>query len=160
MKTNFVKKLITELIQKGKIQEAITIPYLIQSYKIRERDETPISKEYIEYVFRHIIEDNDTPFWIRTCSTIDQLTIKITTKEEQEEFITNREYKRICNSYNEPIIYFEVYFDCANTTFEEISDLLWEKYKNQCFIPQKYSYDNYTWTEINPNEVSIIKSIL
>ena len=50
MKTLFVERLIKALIENDVIQEGITIPYLIQAYKIRESDDKPISQEYIQCV--------------------------------------------------------------------------------------------------------------
>ena len=76
MKTHFVERLIKVLIENDIIKEGITIPYLIQAYKIKDSDDKPISQEYIQYVFQDIIEDNNHVFWIRTCSSIEQLTIK------------------------------------------------------------------------------------
>lgn len=160
MKTHFVERLIKVLIENDIIKEGITIPYLIQAYKIKDSDDTPISQEYIQYVFQDIIEDNSHPFWIRICSTIKQLSIKLASADEQSDFHSNNRYKYICNMQGNPIIYFEEYFDCSNPTIENISKLFWDKYKDTCFIPQKFSYVYHKWVNIAPLEVDIIKSII
>lgn len=159
MKTLFVERLLNKLIQEGKILEAITIPYLLRAYKIKDRDNTSISKEYIQYVFRHIVEDNNSPFFIRTCSTINQLTIKQADLNEKKEFKQDMRYKHISNEDGKPIIYFEIHFDCSNPTIENISEFFWDKYNLSCFIPQKYSYENSSWSRIGESEEQIIEQL-
>ena len=160
MKTHFVERLIKVLIENDIIKEGITIPYLIQAYKIKDSDDKPISQEYIQYVFQDIIEDNNHVFWIRTCSSIEQLTIKLASAEEQNEFYSDIRYKYICNELGNPIIYFEECFECPAFTIENVSKLFWDKYKDICFIPQKFSYVYHKWVNIAPLEVDIIKSII
>lgn len=159
MKTLFVERLLNKLIQEGKVTEAITVPYLLRAYKIKDRDDSPISEEYIQYVFRHIVEDNNSPFFIRTCSTINQLTIKQIDPNEQKELEQDMRYKRICNEDGKPIIYFEIYFDYSNPTIENISEFFWDKYNRSCFIPQKYSYENSSWIRISESEEQIIEHL-
>lgn len=159
MKTLFVERLLNKLIQEGKVTEAITIPYLLRAYKIKDRDDSSISKEYIQYVFSHIVEDNNTPLFIRTCSTINQITIKSLDLGEQEEIEQDLRYKRICNEDGKPIIYFEIHFDCSNPTIENISEFFWSKYNQSCFITQKYSYENSSWIRISESEEQIIEHL-
>lgn len=160
MKTNFVERLIKALIENDIIQEGITIPYLIHAYKIKESDETPISQEYIQCAFQDIVEDNNHTFWIRTCSSIKRLTIKLASDDEQRDFREDIRYKSICNVHGRPIIYFEEHFESPNPTIENISKLFWDMYKDSCFVPQKYSYVSHKWVDIDPLEVDIIKSII
>lgn len=160
MKTKFLERLINLLIEENVINEGITIPYLINSYKIKEEDNTPISQDYIKHVFQDIIEDNNHAFWIRTCSSIKQLTIKLASADEQNDFKEYVRYKSICNVQGSPIIYFEEYFECDNPTIENLCEFFWNKYKDTCFIPKRYSYVAYKWVEIDPIEIKIIKSLI
>lgn len=158
----FIIELIDSLIENQIIKEGITIPYLLGASKIHDKDTSPVTFDYIQQIFTRIITESDRKFFIKSCTNVDNhFTISLIDEIDDYDIITNKQYKHLDNENGIPIIYFEEYFDCPCITLDNVCDFFWTKYKETCFIPQKYTYTNIGWAKINHKnkEYQIIKNI-
>jgi len=160
MEKSFACVLIQSLIKQDIIKEGITIPYLMGAYKIKNQDATPVTQDYIRTVFHNIIEHSENELWIKSCTNVNNhKTISLIDKVKDKDIIDDCKYKRIYNSFGKPILFFEEYFECSNPTEESISAFFWTKYKDECFVPLKYSYTAGKWGDISEKEKDIIKKL-
>lgn len=163
MKDLFAIQLLEALIKHTKdtgITKAITIPYLVKAYKIHERDYSPITKAYIQKIFNDIIDNAQVQFFVAECTDVNNhKVISILNKKDDIDVNEGNGYRLIRNKAGMPIIYFETEFEIQSPTIENISQFFWEKYKDDCFIPCKYSYNNGRWGDISDTELNIIKEL-
>ena len=157
----FVIKLIESLKYNQIYNKGITIPYLLGAYKIKGRDESPITIEYIRQTFEQILLHSDRQFFISSCTNVDNhYIISLMTGEDDDDIRDGVQYKHIDNMNGIPVIYFEEFFECPKLTLENVCNLFWEKYKD-ILLQKRYSYTNIGWVEFDSNseEYKIIRNI-
>lgn len=163
MKNLFATRLLEALIKHKEVTDvtkAITIPYLAKAYKIHEQDNSPVTKAYIQKIFNDIIDNAQVQFFVSECTHVNNnKVLSILNKKDDADVNERNGYRLICNKAGIPVIYFETEFEIQSPTIENISQFFWEKYKDDCFIPCKYSYNNGIWEDISDTELKIIQKL-
>lgn len=159
MRTNFLISLIQELKEKKIIREGITLPYMLGSFKIKDKYNSTITKEYVCSVLNEILEYSETRFWIYTCSSIDQLVIKPIYVSVDVDIVENGAYRNICNKLGTPVLYFEEAFPIDIICVDNVADYILSTYKEQ-LIYEKYSFMDNLWVPIPDGELAIINELV
>ncbi len=161
MRSRFLENLISALIEANIIKHGITIPYLIGAYKIKDKTKSKVSKEYIQQVFNTILHNEKKMFFIRECTNVsNHKTICMIDIPKDKDIIDDVQYKRICNSQNSPILFFETEFEELSPTIENISQLFWDRYRDTCFLNDKFSFEHSRWIKIPKKEEKLIKKVI
>lgn len=161
LRKSFIYILLQSLKDKGIIKQALSIPYVVGAYKIKEKDDSPVTKEYVISVFDDII-NSDKHFLIYTCENIvNDYVITDINEIDDEDVFKSTDYEYIGDSLGVGRLYFEKEFHVKKPTIRNIGLYFWSRYKT-LFEQRTYSYDynSEKWIKIPYNEVEIIKNII
>ncbi len=139
--------LINEFLEEKKIENGLTIPFIIGSFLFLE------NKQYNQQSIIECFErffDKDRYFNLHFCDKIKELVISNIYLDDEDIYLTNKQIKKIENIIST---------DCSLDSYVTKQDLLeniermyFENLKENCFSKEKGK-----WRNFEPTEIRIIK---